>query len=157
MIIFESKSSALVKVITIGIVIVLILVSGTISLQLIKYGLLPSIMPFVVLILTTLYFYLNSLNCIIFSVDYIILKKNFGQKAIHISEITSIERLSLSNLSITAGSRGVFGFIGSTMDNSYSFVKDRTKMVRITTKGKKYIFSCENPDELVGLLKRQKP
>lgn len=88
--------------------------------------------------------------------DQLIIKNNFGQKAIRLNDITSIERLSNSNLSMTFGSKGVFGFVGSTMDNSYSYVKDRSKMVRITTQEKKYIISCENPNGLVELVESMK-
>jgi len=37
---------------------------------------------------------------------------------------------------MTYGSKGVFGFIGNTMNNSASLVKDRTKITQIKTNGK---------------------
>lgn len=153
---FRSKSSTLVKTITIGFVIVLILIIGMISFTFNKNGFFLSLITIIVIILTVLYFYVNSLKCIILNVDQLIIKKNFGQKAINLNEITSIERLSNSNLTMTFGSKGVFGFVGSTMDNSYSYVKDKTKMVRIATQEKKYIISCDNPDGLVESIKKNK-
>lgn len=83
----------------------------------------------------------------------IILKKNIGQINIPKSDILEVNRLNFSNLTMTAGSKGVFGFIGNTMDDSVSFVKDRKKMLRITTQNKKYILSSENADELVSAIK----
>jgi hypothetical protein len=54
---------------------------------------------------------------------------------------------------MTHGSKGVFGFIGNTMDNSVSFVKDRGSMIQIKTIDKKYVFSSERPDQLIKEIK----
>ncbi|HOG19011.1 MAG TPA: PH domain-containing protein [Salinivirgaceae bacterium] len=83
------------------------------------------------------------------------MKKNFGQKTVNLNEITSVESVPNSSLTMTYGTMGVFGFIGSTMDNSYSYVKDRSEMVRITRKTN-YIISCEKPDGLVESIKNVK-
>jgi hypothetical protein len=93
------------------------------------------------------------LDKIIIEENTIILKKNIGQIKIPKSDILEVNRLSFSNLTMTFGSKGVFGFIGNTMDNSISLVKDRKKMLRITTQNKKYILSSENADELVTQIK----
>ena len=51
---------------------------------------------------------------------------------------------------MTAGSKGLFGYVGTTMDGTISLVKDRSQMIQIITKAnKKYLFSCQNREELV--------
>jgi hypothetical protein len=100
------------------------------------------------------YFYANSLNKIIIDKDYLILKKNLGQIKISKQEITSITKMGYSNLTMFYGSKGVFGFIGSTMDNAFSWVKDRNKMVKIITKRKNYILSADEPDKMVSDIKK---
>jgi hypothetical protein len=147
---FKSKSSPLVRIITIGFSISLL---GTISMLLIRSGFSPYILPMIAVLLTILHLYFNSLNRIILNNESLILKKQIGQKEIKLKDINSVERLSNSNLTMTSGSNGVFGFVGSTMDNSVSFVKDRTQMIRILTRNKNYIISCEHPDELVELIR----
>ncbi|HPW66752.1 MAG TPA: hypothetical protein PLY32_04360 [Salinivirgaceae bacterium] len=129
MTIFRSKSSTIVKTITIGFVIVLILITIWLLFTLNEKRLLPSLITIFAIILTVLYFYANSLKCIILNAALLIIKKNFGQKTVNLNEITSVERVPNSSLTMTYGTMGVFGFIGSTMDNSYSYVKDRSKMV----------------------------
>ena len=100
-------------------------------------------------------FYANSLNKIILERDVVVLKKNIGEIKIPKSNIQEVDQLAYSNLTMTSGSNGVFGFIGKTMDNSISMVKDRKKMIRITTNNKKYILSVDRPDELVREIRFQ--
>ena len=151
--IYLSKSSIFVKVATIGTLILLAMVALTLITIDKSYGLVGGITLIVLILGTLLYFYSNSLNKIIIEENAIILKKNIGQIIIPKSDILEVNRLSFSNLTMTFGSKGVFGFIGNTMDGSASFVKDRKKMLRITTQNKKYILSSENADELVSEIK----
>lgn len=150
---YRSKSSVIVKIITSGALIILTIVALTLIAADKKYGLFGGIVLIVVILGTLIYFYSKSLNKIILEKDRIILKKNIGHINIPKSDILEVNRLSYSNLTMTFGCKGVFGFIGNTMDDSISFVKDRKKMVRITTHSKKYIFSSENADELVREIK----
>lgn len=86
--------------------------------------------------------------------DNVVLKKKIGQIKIPKTEILEVHKLEHSNLTMTYGSKGVFGCIGNTMDDSVSLVKDRKNMIQITTKNKKYILSSENADDLVREIKR---
>src|SRR5699024_4403456 len=94
-----------------------------------NYGLIGGIILSILIIGTVIYFYANSLNKINIEKESIVLKKNIGQIKIHRSDILKVTRLGYSNLTMTYGSKGVFGFIGSTMDDSISFVKDRKNML----------------------------
>ena len=106
------------------------------------------------LIISTLaYFYANSLDKIILAKESIVLKRNIGQIIIPKADIIEVTKLDYSNLTMTFGSKGVFGFIGNTMDDSVSLVKDRKNMIRITTKNKKYILSSERSEELIREIK----
>jgi hypothetical protein len=118
-----------------------------------NYGLIGGIILSILIIGTVIYFYANSLNKIIVQKESIVLKKNIGQIKIHKSDILEVTRLGHSNLTMTYGSKGVFGFIGSTMDDSTSLVKDRKNMLKITTKRKEYILSSENCNELIREIK----
>ncbi len=81
------------------------------------------------------------------------LKKNFGQIQIPKTDILDVNFLRYSNLTMTYGSKGVFGFIGNTMDDCSSLVKDRKKMIQVITKSRKYIISADTPEDLVKDIK----
>ena len=55
---------------------------------------------------------------------------------------------------MTYGSKGDFGYIGNTMDDSISMVNDRKNMVRIITNDKKYTISSERPQDLIKDIKK---
>lgn len=151
--IYLSRSSIFVKIVTIGTLILLSLVALTLMTTAKNYGVIGGTILSVLIIGTVIYFYANSLDKIILDKDALTLKKKYGQIIILKSDIIHVHKLEYSNLTMTYGSKGVFGFIGNTMDNSVSFVKDRKNMMRITTKNKKYIFSAEKLDELVSDIK----
>ncbi len=147
--VYSSKSSGLVKIITTGTLILLTLVTLTLFTSNRNYGLIGGIILSILIIGTIAYFYANSLDKIILKKDRIVLKKNVGQIEIPKSDILEASKLEYSNLTMTWGSKGVFGFIGNTMDNSVSLVKDRKNMIRISTRNKIYILSSERPDDLI--------
>lgn len=90
---------------------------------------------------------------IILEKNKLILKKNIGQIEILKADILEVQRMANSTLTMTYGSKGFFGIIGSTMDNAISFVKDRKNMIQITTKDNKYLFSSERPEDLIREIK----
>lgn len=151
--IYQSKSSSSVKIITTGAVIVLVLVSLSLVATDGNYGVIGGLILGGIIVGTVFYFYANSLDKIIVERDGVVLKKNVGQIYIPKSEIVEVAKLTFSNLTMTYGSKGVFGFIGNTMDGSISFVKDRRCMLRISTTSKKYILSSERSDELLRAIK----
>lgn len=150
--VYRSKSSIYVKIATAGAVISLLLVVLSLVATERKYGMISGAILSILIIGTVVYFYSNSLDRIILEKDRIILKKNIGQIKIVKYDILKVHELAFSNLTMN-GSKGVFGFIGKTMDGSISLVKDRKHMLRITTKNKKYIFSSERSAELVTKMK----
>ena len=151
--IYYSKSSVFVKIVTIGTLILLTIVSLTLMTTAKSFGIIGGTILSILIIGSVIYFYANSLDKIIIDRDALTLKKKYGQIIIPKSDIIDVHRLEYSNLTMTYGSKGVFGFIGNTMDNSISFVKDRKNMIRITSKKQKYIFSAEKLDELVSDIK----
>ena len=151
--IYLSKSSLMVKIITLGLLFAMMLLMISLFLSQQNYGLIGGVILSIIIIGSLFYFYANSLKKVIVDNDFLVLKKNIGEIKIKISEIESIENLEYANLTMTVGSKGFFGFIGNTMDNSKSLVKDRSKMVRIKTLSKSYTISCEKPKELVKELK----
>ena len=151
--IYLSKSSGLVKIITAGTLILLTIVTLTLFISNKNYGLIGGVILSILIVSTIAYFYANSLDKIILEKDSIVLKKNIGQIIISKSDIIEVAKLDYSNLTMTYGSKGVFGFIGNTMDDSVSLVKDRKNMIRITTTSKKYILSSERPEELLREIK----
>ena len=104
-----------------------------------------------------LFFYATSLKEVILTEDYLILKKHLNPIHIPYKKILSVKKLKYANLTMTSGSKGFFGFIGTTMDNSVSLVKNRKQMIRINTAEKNYIISCEQPEIVMAeILKRLK-
>jgi len=150
---YSSKSSLSVKLITIGIVIVMGI--GVLSIFTIneKYGKISGIIISLIILSTLIYFFANSLKEIIIGEKNLTLEKNIGKIEIPFSDIIKIEKLDFSNLSMTYGSKGVFGYIGNTMDDSISMVNDRKNMLRIITNEKKYTFSSDNREELISEIK----
>ena len=150
---YLSKSSTYVKIVTTSAIILLAFIPLTLINANKNYGLIGGIVLGTIILGAVIYFYAKSLDKIILEKEMIVLKKNVGQIKIPKLDIVDIHQLDYSNLTMTYGSQGVFGFIGSTMDDSTSFVKDRKNMVRIITKNKKYIVSSERPGELVKEIK----
>ena len=150
---YNSKSSFSVKLITIGIVIVMGIVIFSIFTLNEKYGTISGIIISLIILGTLIYFFANSLKKIIIGEKKLTLEKNIGKIEIPFSDIIKIEKLDFSNLSMTYGSKGVFGYIGNTMDDSISMVNDRKKMVRIITTEKKYTISSDKPKELINEIK----
>lgn len=117
-----SKSSVFVKATTVFTLVISSLVSFT--LMIIKtnknYGLIGGNFLSAMIIGAVFYFYANSSNKIILEKDSFILKKRMGQIEITKSDILKIQRLAYSNLTMTYGSKGLFGYMGSTMDDAIS-------------------------------------
>lgn len=117
-----SKSSVFVKATTVFSLVISSLVSFT--LMIIKtnknYGLIGGNFLSAMIIGAVFYFYANSSNKIILEKDSFILKKRMGQIEITKSDILKIQRLAYSNLTMTYGSKGLFGYMGSTMDDAIS-------------------------------------
>ena len=137
--IYSSKSSKSVKLITAVILISVGLLIFSLLVFNEEIGAFSGIIISAILLSTVIYFYVHSLNKIIVGNKHLILEKPFVKIVIPFSDIKKIEKLAYSNLTMTYGSKGVFGFIGNTMDDSVSLVKDRKHMLRITTKNKNLV------------------
>lgn len=148
--IYLSKSSTFVKIATFGTLILLTLIIISLIVSDSNYGVLGGSAITIFTIGTIIYFYINSLTKIIVTKDSLILKKNYGQIKIPKNDIIAIAEMEFSNLTMTYGSKGVFGFIGKTMDDSISLVKDRKNMVKITTQDKSYLVSTNEAGKLVA-------
>ncbi|HUH29304.1 PH domain-containing protein [Gelidibacter sp.] len=151
--IYQSKSSSSVKIMTTGVLSVLVLVTLGLVTTNESDGWIWGLVLGLIIASTVFYFYANSMNEIVVEDEGVILKKNIGQIYIPKSDIVEVTKLAQTSLTMTYGSKGVFGFIGNTMDGAISFVKDRRQMVGITTTSKKYILSSERPDELLNALR----
>lgn len=145
---FESKSSNEVKLITTGIIVAMLLLIISFILNN-SFRTITGIGITAIIITSLFYFYSVSLKKIILSNDKLIIKRNIGSVKIPLNKIQKVEKLSFSNLSMTVGSKGFFGYSGNTMDNSLALVNDRTKMLRIFTPEKSYTISCERAYELI--------
>ncbi|WP_027126412.1 PH domain-containing protein [Gelidibacter mesophilus] len=151
--IYYSKSSLYVKTATISAFVLLALAIWSLFLSNNDYGQLSGMIFSLLILATIVFFYSNSLNKIIVRNDMFTLKKNFGQIQIPKTDILDVNFLRYSNLTMTYGSKGVFGFIGNTMDDCSSLVKDRKKMIQVITKSRKYIISADTPEDLVKDIK----
>lgn len=148
--IFKSSNSKEVNIITFLVSIIFMLIMFTLfygtSVQMNIY---LKIFITLLIIIGTLYFYSNSLREVELTKESLILKKNIGKKIIEIQNIDSIDKIQFSNLTSTISSKGFFGFNGFLMDDSITLINNRNKIVRVSTLGKKYLLSVDNPDELI--------
>lgn len=147
---YLSTSSTFVKTVTAGTLTAMTLIVVALTLSESNNGMIWGTALTGFVIGTAFYFYANALNKVVVHEDRLVIKRNLGQIEIKRDDVQSVTRMDPSNLNLTSGSKGVFGFVGSTMDNTYSLVKDRSKMVKITTSGKNYLVSVDQPDKLVA-------
>lgn len=150
---YRSKSSLFVKIATVSAILLVGILLFTLIIIDENYGMIGGIILGTLILGLVIYYYAISLYSIILEKDNLILKKNIGQIKIPKSDILEVRELAYSNLTMTYGSKGVFGFIGNTMDDAVSLVKDRNHMLSITTKNKKYLLSSERSDELIAKIK----
>lgn len=148
--VFKSSNSKEVKIITSLTLIIFTLIIFTLFYsQAIEINIYLKIFILLFIIIGTIYFYSNSLKEIKLTDKYLILKKNIGQKTIELDSIETIRKIEFSNLTSTTSSKGFFGFNGNLMDDSIMLINNRKKMLRISTLGKNYLLSADNPYELV--------
>ena len=148
--VFKSSNSTEVKIITTLTLIIFALIIFTIFYgQTAEINIYLKIFIFLIITIGIIYFYSNSLKEIKLTDKFLILKKNIGQKIIDLHNIESVDKIEFSNLTSTISSKGFFGFNGNLMDNSITLINNRRKIVRISTLGKKYLLSVDNPGELV--------
>lgn len=156
-IIFTSKSSKEVKIMSALSIVVLALIIGSVILMNVSGMALVTRIIIVGLIFLAFFYYFSiSLNKIILSQNLIILKKNIGSEKIELNSVSKTELLAFSNLTATFSSKGFFGFNGRLMDNSKTLVNDRKKMVKIYTPTQNYIVSCDEPERLMAEIAKRK-
>lgn len=147
---YKSNSSISVKIMTIGGVVILVLLVFIVLFINTDFGLIAGIISGGILIAILIYFYSQSLKLVTVKNNKLILEKNIGRIEIDLSEISSIKTVASSAIPMTVGSKGFFGYIGTTMDGFVSFVKNRSQMVQLITLDRKYLFSCANSKDLVN-------
>jgi hypothetical protein len=98
---------------------------------------------------------------IILTSDYLYIKRIIGSKKVITSEITEVGLCYSRGMSIkVCGSGGFCGSIGWYKDPClgvyFSYVMNWNQAFYIILKnGKKYMLSCENPDDVIRILKNQ--
>lgn len=152
---FSSNSSRLVKLITLSTFTLLVLVAFVLIIVEGRLGSVSGIIFLVVVMGSAFYFYSQSLKELIITDTHLILKKNLSKVVIDFEDIESVVKLEYADIPMVIGSKGVFGFLGKTMDGSTSYVKNRKKMVHIITADKKYLISCDERDAFVEKLKQK--
>jgi len=105
-----------------------------------------------------LYSFGSQIKYISLKEDSVIIKKMFGQVVINRRDILQIHhKKSITSDVRLWGISGLFGHIGlfwSKNTGRYSaFVKDGNSMIEIKTKGKCYVVSCDDYDQVLHLLK----
>ena len=156
-IIFTSKSSKEVKIMSALSIVVLTLIIGSVILMNVSgMALITRIIIVGLIFLAFFYYFSISLKKIILSQNSIILEKNIGSEKIDIQTVSKTELLSISNLTATFSSKGFFGFNGRLMDNSKTLVNHRRKMVKIYTPTQNYVVSCDEPQRLIAEIEERK-
>lgn len=154
---FTSTSSKEVKIISaLSIVLLAIIVGSVLLMNVSGMALLTRLIIVGFIFLAFLYFFSISLKRIVIKDDSLVLDKNIGGERINLQTISRTELLAFSNLTTTYGSKGIFGYNGSLMDDSKALVNDRSKMVKIYTPDKNYIISCDEPEKLMAEIEKRK-
>ncbi|PJX28447.1 hypothetical protein CAP47_01015 [Psychroflexus sp. S27] len=153
--IYYSRSSNQVRVITLTAILLAFLICLSVVFGIDKtYYHIGGFAVCFIVAGSVLYLYFNSLKKVFIKNDHIVLKKKLGKIEIPLKDIQSVECLGFSNLTMTFGSKGVFGFIGNIMDNCQSYVKDRRNILQIDTAKQNYLFSVEYPSQLIHEIKK---
>ena len=109
----------------------------------VNFGILK-IVSSLVLLGVGAYFFANSPKNLIVDKNTVTIEKNFGKVKIAKADIQKVGTLANNNLAMTVGSKGFFGFLGKTMGNSQSFVKDRSQMIKLETSNGDFVLSCKD-------------
>ena len=87
------------------------------------------------------------------------LKRHIGEKTIPFADIMRIERYGDMNSDLRiCGVGGVFGFTGwfsGASGKYFAYVGDSRDAILITTRRRKYVMSCDRPDELVAEVRQR--
>lgn len=154
---FTSTSSKEVKIMSVLSIVLLAVIVGSVLLMNVSgMALVTRIIIVGFIFLAFLYYFSISLKKIVIKDDSIVLEKNIGSEHINLQTVSGTELLAFSNLTATYGSKGIFGYNGSLMDDSKTLVNDRRKMVKIYTSDKNYIISCDEPERLMAEIERRK-
>ena len=91
--------------------------------------------------------------------EWLTIVRRIGRKKIAVSDITYIERYgSMGSDTRVCGVGGVFGFTGwfrnKELGNYFAYVGDTKNAVLVQTRKRKYVVSCDRPDELVEALRK---
>lgn len=158
---FKSNMDLKVRVLTYVICVILVLVSISLfALFLRSEGNIYTKYSFLLIAFsltgTALYYYTQRVREIVYIADdKLVLKKAFSSVTIPVGEITSIKKVNYNSIPMTFGSKGFFGFIGSTMDDYVSNVSNTSEVFAIDTQDKKYLLSCQSSTELVLNIKNE--
>jgi hypothetical protein len=107
------------------------------------------------------YFILNAPRYLELTESHLILHKVMGKLSLTFDQISNIEGYKPDGSEIRLfGSGGIFGFTGkfknATIGSYQSYVGNYKQAFLIQTKsGKKYMFSCENKDFIIDIVKKQ--
>ena len=92
--------------------------------------------------------------------DRLVLKRAIGSKVLLFDDIECIERRNDTAFGMKlCGSDGMFGYTGWFTNSDFgrymSYVGDYKDTFLIVTRKRKYVMSCDRPDELVAEVKRR--
>ena len=79
--------------------------------------------------------------------------RKFGKIAILKNDIEKVTPLANTPITIPFGSRGVFGYIGQTMDGKTCIVNNRNKLLLIKTKEKSYLINLDDRTSFIEKIK----
>jgi hypothetical protein len=159
--IYRVKWSNLVKITTVIVSIILLFVEWKIIYSLIhSNNILLSVSILMIINLVIIITLLNTPLYIKLTTDSIILKKIGGKIQIKYSEIKVIQPHNAYPDMRLFGSGGFFGYIGIFSSDNYgwynSYVENPKQSFLIATnKNKKYVFSCENREDIINRVKQQ--
>jgi hypothetical protein len=102
-----------------------------------------------------IYYYLISLNKIKVDLNNIYLISKIKTTIIPINEINLISKKS-QNYLMVIGCRGFMGLIGRSVDDYRCNIKNKSKMIAIELEHKKYLISCNEPQDFINTINQIK-
>ncbi|WP_313384319.1 PH domain-containing protein [Chishuiella sp.] len=135
---------------TISLITLLLLIGNVIIIQ--QEEKYPGYIYNAIVITIIISCYLVSLSVIKVDQNNIYLVTKIKTFTIPINEIESVSKKSQQNIFPIFGWRWIFGLIGYTMDGYYCNIKDTKKLIGIQLANKKYLISCDQPEEFIHLI-----
>lgn len=147
---FKSSKSQSVQLITAGFIAVIVVCIVSLYFRAFDENPIVTVSASALMLAFLGILYATSLKEVRLDDDFLELKKAVGAIVVLLSDISHVSAVEPAGMAMTSSTKGVFGYIGKTMDDHLCMVNDKEKMIRIETADNKYLFSADDRDQLIA-------